>query len=112
VEGFIGFFFYIFSTVMFCFIAEVREFRVCHKQLKLSRFKNKLQKNPHAVVGLQATAGVLLVLTSLLLLLAFLPFDVVAGVFLAFFLILLQGVGVSDINNVTWKSMVWKLFFL
>jgi hypothetical protein len=53
------------------------------------------------------------VLTSLLLLLlAFLPFDLVAGVFLAFFVILLQGVGVSDINNVTWKFMVWKLCFL
>ncbi len=69
-EGFIGFFFYIFSTKMFCFIAEVREFRVRHKQLKLSRFKNKLLKNPHAVVGLHAILQAsLLVLTSLLLLL-------------------------------------------
>ncbi len=56
-EGFIGFFFYIINTEMFCFIAEVIGFRVCHKQLKLSRCKNKLLKNPHAVVGFHATEG-------------------------------------------------------
>ncbi len=103
-EGCIGFFFYIFSTKMFCFIAEVREFRVCHKQSKLSRFKNKLLKNPHAVVGLHATLGVL-VGDNISALAANVPYfsDVLAcaafqaaaeyaafaGVFLAFFVIFL-----------------------
>jgi hypothetical protein len=65
-------------------------------------------KNRHAVVVLHATAGALVSadISALAAAIVSSYSAAFAGVFLAFFVILLHGVGVSDINNITWKSMV------